>query len=139
MRRSPVMSIRPVPVVRGGRYLQGPGHATKPAGPGVGHSRSSACCVDRAVSHAGAALLAPADGVGGVAWSAVLLVQQAVIIGVRAAAAAAWHAVLIEYLPFVTLLLALYTAGGGVLLRGGPGGTPAAIPRCWRWGWRWAW
>lgn len=59
------------------------------------------------------------------AWSAVLLVQEAVIIGVRAAAAAAWHAVLVEYLPFVTLLLALYTAGGGVLLRGGTGGTPA--------------
>ncbi len=31
---------------------------------------------------------------------------------------------LIEYLPFVTLLLALYIAGGGVLLRGGPAGTP---------------
>ena len=31
---------------------------------------------------------------------------------------------MIDYLPFVTLLLALYTAGGGVLLRGGPAGTP---------------
>ena len=42
---------------------------------------------------------------------------------------------LIEYLPFVTLLLALYTAGGGVLVRGGPVGTPPAIPRCWRSAW----
>jgi Na+/H+ antiporter NhaD/arsenite permease-like protein len=58
------------------------------------------------------------------AWSALLLVQETVIIGARAAAASAWHAILIEYLPFVTLLRALDTAGGGVL-RGGPGGTPA--------------
>jgi Na+/H+ antiporter NhaD/arsenite permease-like protein len=58
------------------------------------------------------------------AWSAVLLVQQSVVLGAGAAAASAWHAILIEYLPFVTLLLALYTAGGGVLLRGGPAGTP---------------
>jgi Na+/H+ antiporter NhaD/arsenite permease-like protein len=57
-------------------------------------------------------------------WSAVLLVQESVIIGIKAAALSAWHAVLIEYLPFITLLLVLYTAGGGVLLRGGPGGTP---------------
>ena len=63
-------------------------------------------------------------GVVAFAWSAVLLVQEAVIIGVKAAAVATWHAILIEYLPFVTLLLALFTAGGGVLLRGGPGGTP---------------
>src|ERR1700753_1990534 len=31
MRRSPVISIRPNPVVRGGRYFQGRGHATKRA------------------------------------------------------------------------------------------------------------
>ncbi len=59
-----------------------------------------------------------------IAWCAVLLVQEALVIGIGAAAAATWHAILIEYLPFVTLLLALYTAGGGVLLRGGPAGTP---------------
>jgi Na+/H+ antiporter NhaD/arsenite permease-like protein len=58
------------------------------------------------------------------AWSAVLLAQQAVIFGVRPAAGEAWHAILIEYLPLVSLLLALYASGGGVLLRGGPGGTP---------------
>ncbi len=58
------------------------------------------------------------------AWIAALLVQQAVSIGVRAAGAGVRQAVLIEYLPFVTLLLALYTAGGGVLLRGGFRGTP---------------
>jgi Na+/H+ antiporter NhaD/arsenite permease-like protein len=57
-------------------------------------------------------------------WILVLLVQEAVVIGPHVAAAAAWHAVLGEYLPFVTLLLGLYTAGGGILLRGGLRGTP---------------
>jgi Na+/H+ antiporter NhaD/arsenite permease-like protein len=58
-------------------------------------------------------------------WILVLLVQEGVVIGPRIAAAAAWYAVLDEYLPFVTLLLGLYTAGGGILLRGGLRGTPA--------------
>lgn len=56
-------------------------------------------------------------------WSAALLVAQAAIGGIGVAAAAAWDAILVEYLPFVTLLLALYAAGGGVLLRGGPTGS----------------
>lgn len=59
-----------------------------------------------------------------VAWSAALLAQQALAGGHGAAAAAAWRALLVDYLPFISLLLALYTTGGGVLLRGGPGGTP---------------
>jgi Na+/H+ antiporter NhaD/arsenite permease-like protein len=58
-------------------------------------------------------------------WIVVLLVQEAVMTGPRITAAAAWRAVLDEYLPFVTLLLGLYTAGGGILLRGGLRGTPA--------------
>jgi Na+/H+ antiporter NhaD/arsenite permease-like protein len=57
-------------------------------------------------------------------WVLVLLVQEALVVGPGVAVAGAWHAVLEEYLPFVTLLLALYTAGGGILLRGGPRGTP---------------
>jgi Na+/H+ antiporter NhaD/arsenite permease-like protein len=63
-------------------------------------------------------------GAVALAWIAIGLTQQTVSIGVAGAAAVAWHALLVEYLPFVALLLALYTAGGGVLLRGGPGGTP---------------
>ena len=63
-------------------------------------------------------------GIVAFAWSAVLIAQQAVILEVGPAVAKAWHAILIEYLPFVMLLLALYTTGGGVLLRGGPAGTP---------------
>lgn len=57
-------------------------------------------------------------------WVLVLVVQETLVIGPRGAAAEAWHAVLDEYLPFVTLLLALYTAAGGILLRGGLRGTP---------------
>jgi Na+/H+ antiporter NhaD/arsenite permease-like protein len=57
-------------------------------------------------------------------WVASLLLPQAVLAGPAVAAGSAWHAVLIEYLPFVTLLFALYAAGGGVLIRGGPAGTP---------------
>jgi Na+/H+ antiporter NhaD/arsenite permease-like protein len=64
-------------------------------------------------------------GVVAFAWSAALLSCQALTNGIGASAAAVWHALLIDYLPFVTLLLALYAAGGGVLLRGGPAGTPA--------------
>jgi Na+/H+ antiporter NhaD/arsenite permease-like protein len=59
------------------------------------------------------------------AWSAALLVPLGFVSGVGVAAGAAWHAILIEYLPFVTLLLALYTAAGGILVRGGPVGSPA--------------
>lgn len=64
---------------------------------------------------------------GGVAlaWSVALLAQQTVVNGIAVAAAATWHALLADYLPFIALLLALYTAGGGVLLRGGLAGTPA--------------
>jgi Na+/H+ antiporter NhaD/arsenite permease-like protein len=64
-------------------------------------------------------------GVVAFAWSATLLLAEALASGPGAAAAAIWHALLIDYLPFVTLLFALYAAGGGVLLRGGPAGTPA--------------
>lgn len=64
-------------------------------------------------------------GTVALAWSAALLVPLALAAGGRAAAVLAWHALLVDYLPFITLLLALYTIGGGVLLRGGPAGTPA--------------
>jgi Na+/H+ antiporter NhaD/arsenite permease-like protein len=57
-------------------------------------------------------------------WCVVLLVPEAIFLGTERAANDTWHAILQEYLPFVTLLLALFTAGGGILLRDGPGGTP---------------
>ncbi len=58
-------------------------------------------------------------------WSLALLLPEAVVLGPAHAAAGAWHAILVEYLPFVTLLLVLFTTGGGVLVRGGVSGTPA--------------
>ncbi len=58
-------------------------------------------------------------------WSLALIVPLAVLNGWASAGHDVWHAVLIEYLPFVALLLALFTAGGGILLEGGPWGTPA--------------
>jgi Na+/H+ antiporter NhaD/arsenite permease-like protein len=57
-------------------------------------------------------------------WVLALLVPQLWQLGPGAVAGAAWHAILLEYLPFVMLLLALFTAGGGILLEGGPWGTP---------------
>jgi Na+/H+ antiporter NhaD/arsenite permease-like protein len=64
-------------------------------------------------------------GLVSLAWSLALLLPRAAEAGIGVAASEAWHALLIEYLPFATLLLALYTAGGGVHLQGGPAGTPS--------------
>jgi Na+/H+ antiporter NhaD/arsenite permease-like protein len=64
-------------------------------------------------------------GLLALAWSAALVAQQAAAVGLGAAVAGAWRALLIDYLPFITLLLALYAASGGVLLRGGLAGTSA--------------
>jgi Na+/H+ antiporter NhaD/arsenite permease-like protein len=57
-------------------------------------------------------------------WAALLLAPLALVFG----PAAAWyefaHVMVLEYVPFIALLLALYTAGGGVLLKGSLVGTP---------------
>jgi len=63
------------------------------------------------------------------AWVAALLAPWAAVWGAPAAGRLAWHAILVEYLPFVTLLLALYTAAGGILLRGLIAGTPGGNTR----------
>jgi len=57
-------------------------------------------------------------------WALVLLVPMAAVSGFSAAATLVWHTLLAEYLPFVMLLLALFTAAGGILVRGGPAGSP---------------
>lgn len=57
-------------------------------------------------------------------WSLALLLPMAAVAGIGPASFAVWHAAWAEYLPFVLLLLALFTAGGGVLVRGGATGTP---------------
>lgn len=58
-------------------------------------------------------------------WALALLLPQLALHGWAETAAELWHAALAEYLPFVLLLLALFAAGGGILIQGGPGGTPA--------------
>ncbi|MGH7057033.1 MAG: sodium:proton antiporter [Acetobacteraceae bacterium] len=58
-------------------------------------------------------------------WSVALIAAQAATGGTMVAEATLGHAVLEDYVPFVSLLLALYVCGGGILLRGGPWGRPA--------------
>lgn len=58
-------------------------------------------------------------------WAAAFLVPFASSFGLAATGAELAFVLLQEYLPFILLLLALYTAGGGVLLVGRLVGTPA--------------
>jgi Na+/H+ antiporter NhaD/arsenite permease-like protein len=58
------------------------------------------------------------------AWAALLMVPLASMHGVGAAWYEFAHVMVLEYVPFIALLLALYTAGGGVLLKGSLVGTP---------------
>jgi len=57
-------------------------------------------------------------------WGALFLLPFAVVFGPGAAWFEFNHVLVLEYIPFMALLLALYTAGGGVLLRGSLVGTP---------------
>jgi Na+/H+ antiporter NhaD/arsenite permease-like protein len=57
-------------------------------------------------------------------WSLALLAWIAGSDGVAAAWHLGWHTLLTDYLPFVTMLGALYVVAGGVQIRGGPPGTP---------------
>ncbi len=59
-------------------------------------------------------------------WAALFLLPFAIVFGPEAAWHEFAHVLVGEYIPFIALLLALYTAGGGVLLRGTLVGTPAA-------------
>jgi Na+/H+ antiporter NhaD/arsenite permease-like protein len=58
-------------------------------------------------------------------WAVALLVPLALVFGLDAAWHEFVHVMILEYIPFIALLLALYTAGGGVLLKGSLVGTPA--------------
>jgi Na+/H+ antiporter NhaD/arsenite permease-like protein len=58
-------------------------------------------------------------------WAALLLLPLALVFGIGAAWYEFAHVMILEYVPFIALLLALYTAGGGVLLKGTLVGTPA--------------
>jgi Na+/H+ antiporter NhaD/arsenite permease-like protein len=57
-------------------------------------------------------------------WAALFLLPFAATFGFDAAWYEFAHVMVLEYVPFIALLLALYTAGGGVLLKGSLVGTP---------------
>ena len=59
------------------------------------------------------------------AWSLAFLLPFALRFGAAPAAASLVHTVLSEYLPFIILLTALFTAAGGIYIRGNLHGTPA--------------
>jgi Na+/H+ antiporter NhaD/arsenite permease-like protein len=64
------------------------------------------------------------------AWAALVLVPMALLHGPGAALAALAHTALLEYVPFILLLLALFTVAGGIVIRGnihGAPGTNAAL------------
>jgi Na+/H+ antiporter NhaD/arsenite permease-like protein len=58
-------------------------------------------------------------------WGALFIIPYALVFGAGAAWYEVTHVLLLEYIPFIALLLALYTVGGGILLRGRLVGTPA--------------
>lgn len=62
----------------------------------------------------------------GAAWAAAFLVPFALIHGVDVAWYEAMHMMVLDYVPFIALILALYTTAGGVLLKGDVVGTPMA-------------
>jgi len=58
--------------------------------------------------------------------AAAFLVPCAAVFGIRTATYEFVHAMLIEYVPFIVMLFALYVVAGGVRLKGAVAGTPAA-------------
>ncbi len=59
------------------------------------------------------------------AWSLALLLPFAQAFGLESAGQALVHTLLAEYLPFIILLTALFTAAGGIYVRGSLHGSPA--------------
>jgi len=58
-------------------------------------------------------------------WALGFLVPFALVMGPTLAGAALVHTMLAEYIPFILLLTALFTATGGIYVRGNLHGTPA--------------
>lgn len=57
-------------------------------------------------------------------WSLAFLLPFALVFGAAAAGQAVVHALLAEYIPFIVLLCALFTAAGGIYVRGNLRGSP---------------
>jgi Na+/H+ antiporter NhaD/arsenite permease-like protein len=58
------------------------------------------------------------------AWALAFLIPFALVFGVGAASGAVVHALLAEYIPFIALLTALFTAAGGIYVKGNLHGSP---------------
>jgi Na+/H+ antiporter NhaD/arsenite permease-like protein len=58
-------------------------------------------------------------------WSALVVVPMAVLWSAETALGVVLHTMLLEYLPFIILLFALFTISGGILVAGNIQGTPA--------------
>ncbi len=58
------------------------------------------------------------------AWAALVIVPMALFFGWGASAEAVLHTLLLEYMSFIILLLALFTIAGGILVAGNIHGTP---------------
>lgn len=59
------------------------------------------------------------------AWTLAFFLPFAALWGPAVAGSSLVHALLAEYLPFILLLLALYTVAGGIFIRGNLHGSPA--------------
>ncbi len=59
-------------------------------------------------------------------WSVCVIVPVLAFAGLTAGGHALLHTMLLEYVPFILLLFALYTIAGGIFLEGNLRGTPAA-------------
>ncbi|SCY52506.1 sodium:proton antiporter [Microvirga guangxiensis] len=57
-------------------------------------------------------------------WGLLVLVPMAALLGPMTAIQALAHTALLEYIPFILLLLALFTVAGGILVRGNLHGSP---------------
>ncbi len=58
-------------------------------------------------------------------WGLLVLVPLAIAFGPGTAWSLLVHAALLEYIPFILLILALFTVAGGIVVRGNLHGTPA--------------
>ncbi|MEX0591098.1 MAG: sodium:proton antiporter, partial [Xanthobacteraceae bacterium] len=58
-------------------------------------------------------------------WALAFVVPFAVVFGPSTALAEVIHTALLEYIPFIILLLSLYTVAGGILVMGNLHGSPA--------------
>ena len=59
-----------------------------------------------------------------VGWGLAFLIPCGLVFGMDMALYQAWHALILEYIPFIILLFALFTVAGGVRLKGSLSGTP---------------